>query len=305
MGIFEILKKRQDKSNDMDFADKQKQEIEQKEKFVSDLSCVELQGADWVEFAGILKREGVLSNSYIKQPSCVEISLDKNNRPKVVLEFKSKTSDSVRKVELFQDRACLYVNGAIEMYPETQRNIVLNKLWKDFQNRIRYLNMLETNREGYFHVRSGNKLMNKAKKMIGMKDIYDREQEFLEKYQDTVFDDFCYSAVFEMSGDHSFVTCVGELPKFVPLIENSEGKFVSGEPVIPFTPKTLEHCILHMTNGQKVEDGEYIDSFEKKCRDIQEYSCFESEDWDKVIEFGKEVVKSQYQVYVLNGYEMN
>jgi len=55
-----------------------------------------------------------------------------------------------------------------------------------------------------------------------------------------------------------------------------------------------------MTNGQKIEDGEFLVEFEKKCRKLQEYSCFESEDWDKVIDLGKEMVKSKYQEYILN-----
>ena len=299
MGIFEFLKKKQDKENQMDFTDNSKQEFEQKEKFVADLSFVELQSADWVEFARILKKEGVLANSYIKQPSNVEISLDKKNRPKVSLEFKSKTSDSVRKVELYQDVACLYVNGALEMYPETQRNKDLNRLWKDFQNRIRYYHMLETNREGFAHARKGVRLLAEAEKIINMEDIYSREQEFLEKYKNVQFDEFCYSALFEKD-KNGFYNYVCELPKFVPLVETSEGHFVSGEPVIPFTPRTLEHCILHMTNGQKVEDGEFLAEFETKCRKLQKYSCFESEDWDKVIDFAKEIVRNQYIAYFMS-----
>lgn len=299
MGIFEFLKKKQDKENQIDFTDNSKQEIERKEKFVPDLSFVELQSADWVEFAGILKRNHVLSNSYNKNPISIEYSLAKDNTPMVELAFKSKTSNSIRKVQLFNDRAFLYVNGAIEAFPETQRNKDLNKLWKDFQNRIRYYHMLETNREGFAHARKGVRLLAEAEKMIDMEDIYSREQEFLEKYKNAQFDEFCYSALFEKD-KNGFYNYVCELPKFVPLVETSDGHFVSGEPVIPFTPRTLEHCILHMTNGQKVEDGEYLIEFEKKCRKIQKYSCFESEDWNKVIDFGKDIVRKQCIVAMLN-----
>ena len=56
MGIFEFLKKKQSKENQMDFADELKQEIKQEEKVVADLSYVEMQSADWVKFAGILKK---------------------------------------------------------------------------------------------------------------------------------------------------------------------------------------------------------------------------------------------------------
>ena len=81
---------------------------------------------------------------------------------------------------------------------------------------------------------------------------------------------------------------------FIPLKETEDGHFISGKPVIPFSPRTLEHCILHMTGGQKVEDGEFLYGYEKKCRKIQEYSCYESDDWDKVIEFG------EYKVFYKN-----
>jgi len=299
MGIFEFLKKKHYKSNEMDFAVKSGKEVEEKKEFVSSLSFVELQSADWVKFAGILKKEGVLSNSYDKNPISIEYSIAKDNSPMVELTFKSKTSDSIRKVQLLKDEAYLFVNGALEGYPATERVVELNKLWRDFQNRIRYYNMIETNREGFAHARKGVRLLAEAEKMIDMEDIYSREQEFLEKNKDARFDEFCYSALFEKD-KNGFYNYVCELPKFVPLVETSDGHFVSGEPVIPFTPRTLEHCILHMTNGQKVEDGEDLIEFEKKCRKIQKYSCFESEDWDKVIDFGKEIVRKQCIVAMLN-----
>ena len=300
MGIMDFLikKSKSIKSAKMDVADKLGKEVELKEEFVADLSFVELQNADWVKFAGKLKRERVLSNSYDKNPIHIEYSLARDNSPMVELIFKSKTSDSVRKIRLMRDRAYLSVNGAIEAFPETQRNKDLNKLWQDFQNRIRYCHMLETNREGFAHARKGVRLLAEAEKMIDMEDIYSREQEFLEKYKNAQFDEFCYSALFEKD-KNGFYNRVCELPKFVPLVETSDGHFVSGEPVIPFTPRTLEHCILHMTNGQKVEDGEYLVEFEKKCRKLQKYSCFESDDWDKVIEYCKGIVRRQYQASVL------
>ena len=143
-----------------------------------------------------------------------------------------------------------------------------------------------------------------AEKMMNMDNIYELEQAFLEKHKDAKFDEFCYSAIFERDRN-GFFDYVGELPKFVPLEETKDGYLVAGEPVIPFSPRTLEHCILHMTNGQKIEDGEYLEDFEQKCRKLQKYSCFESENWDKVIEFGKDVVRTQYQVHCLeNGFEM-
>ena len=298
MGILEFLQKKRDKENEIDFAVKSENKVEQKEKFVSDLSYIELQSADWAKFAGILKREGVLSNSYDKNPMDINYSIAKDNSPVVELTFQSKTSDSVRKVQLLKEHAYLYVNGKIEESPESQRNVILNKLWRNFQNKLRYHSMLETNREGFAHARRGARLFIESQKMMDMKDIYDREQEFLEKYKDAKFEDFCYSAIFEKDRT-GFVNYAGELPKFIPLKETEDGHYASGDPAIPFTPRTLEYCILHMTNGQKIEDGEYLFNFEEKCRKLQKYSCFESEDWDKVIEFGKNFLRKQFISYMI------
>ena len=160
--------------------------------------------------------------------------------------------------------------------------------------------MLDINREGHFHKSRGEKLLREAQKLMRMGDIAEREQAFLKKYKDVVFDEFCYSALFEKDSN-GYKNYAEKFPKFIPLVETDDGKFISGEPVIPFTPKTLEHCILRMTNGQKIEDGEYPEDFVKKCRKIQEYSCFQSDDWDKVIEFGKDIVRKSYQAYCLAG----
>ena len=303
MGIFEFLKKKQDKSNEMDFAGKsevnsKEKEIKQEEKFVADLSYVELQYADWKKFAGILKREGVLSNSYDKNPVSIEYSLDKDNSPVVELTFRSKTSDSIRRVKLIKDSAYLTVNGAIELYPETQRNKDLKKIWKDYQDGLKYYNYLNTNREEYFHKQKAERMIKTAEKIkTNLCNLYEKEQAFLEENRNAIFDEFCYSTLFEKD-ERGFSVYVGELPKFIPLEKTEDGHYVSGEPVIPFTPRTLEHCILHMTNGQKIEDAEDLAGFERKCRDLQKYSCFESEDWDNVIEFGKDIVRNQYIVSV-------
>lgn len=291
MGIFEFLKakEKRDKTNEMDFADKSKKEVEQKENFVPNLSYVELQSVDWAEFAGTLKREGVLSNSYDKNPISIEYTLAKDNTPVVELTFKSKTSDSVRKVQLFNDKAFLFVNGVVEAFPETQRSKNLNRLWNEYQNKIRYYCTLETNREGYFHKMRGEKLMLEAKRMMDMYNLSEREQEFLEKWQDIQFNYFGYVNKFEKDIRCNRSNYVGEVPAFI--------KHGYGE-AFPFTPKTLEYCILNMTDGCKIGEGEFLVEFEKKCRDIQKHSCYQSEDWDKVIEFGKKHVRDKHIRYL-------
>ena len=146
MNFLDFFRKKVDKSNEMDFAVKPDEEIKHKDKFIPAISFVELQRVDWNEFAGLLKKEGVLSASYDKNPISIEYSLSKDNTPIVELTFKSKTSDSIRKIQLLNDNAFLSINGAIEAFPESQRNKDLNVLWKNLQNRIRYNHMIDANR---------------------------------------------------------------------------------------------------------------------------------------------------------------
>ena len=62
-----------------------------------------------------------------------------------------------------------------------------------------------------------------------------------------------------------------------------------------------------MTPDVKFANGMHLDEFEKKCRAIQEYSCLESEDWDKVIEIGKQICSEIYKESVssLNNSEID
>ena len=44
---------------------------------------------------------------------------------------------------------------------------------------------------------------------------------------------------------------------------------------------------------------------EKDCRKIQEYSCYESDDWDKVIDYGTTIVRRCYRISCISSdYEM-
>jgi hypothetical protein len=257
----------------------------QKEEFVADLSYVELQYADWPRFAGMLKRDGVLSNSYDKKPVTVEYSLDKQNSPVVELTFRSKTSDSVRIVLLTTDRAYLFVNGAAETNPETERNKTLNKLWVDYQKSLRYYNYLNTNREEYFHKQKAEHMIKTAERITSSMDqLYKKEQEFLETNKGLRFSDIGWKCI-----DYAHM-----VPVFRSLPVEKDGVFTCREYIMPFSPRTLEFCILNMTPSCKAYEGEYIFDFEDKCQKIQEYSCYESEEWDSVIEFGKEIVKNEY-----------
>ena len=285
--------------NRMEMADKSTDvESVKPEPFVADISMYELENANWVEFAALLKQNRVLPNSYIKTPAEVKVALGENNRPMALVTYLSATSSSMREFLLLQDGVFQSINGVSDEGKDKK----LNELWKEFQNEIRYLNYLNTNREGLFHKMKSERMMAMAKKMSRYDRMYELEQEFFNKYKESKFDDVSYATFYFLDDYHRNVG--GNIPAFIPLKKTLDGHFVEGEPIVPFSPKTLEFCISHLTDGCMVEMGEYPDNFEEMCRKIQEFSLYESEDWDKVIKKGKEIVKSHFQVYCQeNGFE--
>lgn len=258
------------------------------EAFVSKISLYEFEKVNWSEFGSLLKQKRILPNSYNKKPTSVDVKLNQENEPMVLLTFNSATSDSVREFLLMQNDVFQSVNGSVL----DNKSEDLATVWNDFRNKIKYRNEINTNQENYVNRAKARKLIEKANKMMAYDDIYQLEQTFLEKYKDANFDVFCWVNSY-CNGSYN------TSPAFIPLDKTEDGGYKSGDPAVPFSPRTLEHCILHMTNGEKIDHGEYVDDFEKMCRKIQEYSCFESNDWDKVIEIGKNIVKTAYQADVL------
>ena len=286
MGIIDFFKNKKIKdieiNNQKLNVEVEKQAMEN-EKFIPDISLYEFENTDWLEFGRLLKQNQLLSNSYNKKPSEVVVKLSKAGQPMVLLTFKSETSNSVRKFMLLQNQAFQYVNDAIG----DGKNQELNNIWKTFRERIRLTREITMGREIYHTINKAEQMMNDAKKMMTYKNIDKLEQQFIKEYRYAEFDDFCNMPI---NGN-----IIDTIPSFVPL-GSSEHKEVNRlKPAVPFSPKTLEFCILHMTNGEKAEHGEYVEEFEQMCRELQEYSCYESENWDQVIEIGKKLVAEQYK----------
>ena len=296
MGIFsrkkvEKVRASELEENRMDMADRSATtSAPQPEPFVSDISMFELEAADWKKFAAILKQNRVLPNSYIKEPAEVKVALGKNNRPMAFVTYISATSTSMREFLFLQDEVFQSINGAIDDGKDKK----LNELWKQFQATIRQKNMLNTNIKGRVHRTEAEKMMAIAKKMSRYDRMFDLEQEFLKAHQDAAFDDFTYISSYA-ARKLNLTPDWMSIPAFIKLEKSAEGNYVENTPVVPFSPKTLEFCISRLTEGCKVENGEYADDFVKMCRIIQEISAYESEDWDKVISKGKDIVEAKFQ----------
>lgn len=283
MGIFNITTKKSKENKQGEDI----KEIEIEKPFVPDISLYEFEKVNWAEFGTNLKQNKILPNSYGKKPVSVDIKLSGDGVPMVLLTFNSSTSDSVREYLLLQDGVYQSVNGVID----DGKNQELIDVWNDFKKQIRLKSRYQTDRESVDNKRRAKKMIEDADKILRRcGDFYELEQTFLEKYKDVKFDDFTWFTG-RMSGE--------TIPAFIPLLKEPVHGSFNGEPVIPFSPRTLEHCLLHMTNGEKAHHGEYVGDFEKMCRKIQEVSCYESADWDKVINIGQELVKNAYQLSVL------
>ena len=280
MGIFKKFKK--NKSEELNNQTELNQgSIEQKESFVSDISLYEFENVDWSKFGSVLKQNRILPNSYPKKPGRVEIKLSEKNQPMVLLTFNSATSNSVREYLLLQDGVFQSINGVVE---KGQNQDLIN-IWNKFKEEIRYKSYLNTNYQGYFHKMKSSERLRMSEMMMTYGNLFDLEQNFLEKYKDAKFDDFGYGYA---------TVANGHVPVFMTL-NSKNGIYSVGEIVFPFSPKTLEFCILHMTKGQKAEEGSDVEFFEEKCRRIQEVSFFDGDDWDVVIRHGKDIVSAQYE----------
>ena len=294
MGIMDFLSKKKGIRNFMPEPEEQEKEViktdevVQKPQFVADIAMFELKNFDWSEFGSELKQNKILSNSYNKKPSNIEIILDENNRPMVKLTFESSTSDSIREFNLMQDGATQYINGALDNNGQ-DKNLI--DLWNKCQEEIRHRSKFKINHEEYFNNQEGRRLMKVAKKKVGLTDVYGKEQEFLEQYNDIQFDDFRYQKI-----DTPYM--------FIPLIKNLNGAYVEGPGVMPSTPKAMELCIRNLTNGCKYELGCHDEAWlEQKLREIMKYSCFDSANWENVIEFGKKHIQEKHREYKENEQE--
>lgn len=281
MGLMDFFHNRVEKTSKTVDSEENKELLEK--EFISDISLTELDNVNWSEFGGRLKKNLILPNSYNKKPSKVQVKIDSNCRPMVLLTFDSSTTTSFKQFMLYQNQAC----GTISSGKLSE----LNRVWLEYVQEIRQRNIVKTNNLGDEHKKRGEKTMFKALKMLDMADLYQKEEEFIENLQGTEFCSFEYESLWLKNGKH---TGYIRKPQFLPLVE-SDYAILYRSPVLPFSPKTLEYCITHMTDDAKVINGENLNDFEKKCREIQKYSCLESDDWDKVIEIGMQMCSEYYE----------
>ena len=122
------------------------------EKYPYGLPIEVLENVDYEQFGTLLKQEQLLPPSYDRKPINVEI--DKVvELPRVLLTFKSKTSDTVRYVEIYK-YAVSYTEKVGSPLTGMEINDKMSDIWYKFSERVMfawdrgYRNNLMTNENG-------------------------------------------------------------------------------------------------------------------------------------------------------------
>ena len=248
------------------------------------ISALELKEAKWPEFAASLKAEGLLPNSYDRNPTEVKVFWNEEHQPSVELLFKSKTSDSVRKVVLTENSAYEIVNNG-----ESKANDLIMSEWSNFQRGIRFRRQYKMRDEIFMHKQMGEALKRRnpdkaelADKYFKIADLFEAEKEFFEKHKDDKYEFFGYIGMHE-----------DEDPFFVKFNNPNDG-FCIGDMVHVFSPRTLEFCVARLAEDEKlVEAGTEKDLqwFREKCQDVARDSVYQSEDWNHTIDMLCDMLK--------------
>ena len=107
------------------------------ERYPDGLPLMVLEYIDYSKFGAMLKQEQLLPPSYDRRPIKVDIDED-YGKPRVILTFKSKTSDSWRMVSI--SGYCVTYSEKINQ-PITilEENQFISEVWRNFAERTMYL----------------------------------------------------------------------------------------------------------------------------------------------------------------------
>lgn len=107
------------------------------EKYPDGLPLMVLEYIDYSKFGAMLKQEQLLPPSYDRRPIKVDIDED-YGKPRVILTFKSKTSDSWRMVSI-SGYSVAYSQKINQPITILEVNEQMSKIWYKFAGRTMYL----------------------------------------------------------------------------------------------------------------------------------------------------------------------
>ena len=277
MGIFsKIQNKRNDKKNNEILKGVKKTGKE--EKFEPDFSLMELLDADWRFFGGRLMMKEILPANFSQKPDVVKVGLAINNSPYAEVTYKDRKTGDSRTYKLYQKTA-RFVNGSNW---ET-KNDALEEAWGEFR---RYLSAVVNIRKqsdiAYHQLAENayNQFGNMKTEPLDFDDLYKREVEFLEKYQEVKFDTF---------------GAYGDVALFACCEVDADGRVQDFHTVKPFSPRILEFCVARLTNEAKNKELENEEAFRTKCLEVALNSPFMSKDWERLPDVLFSVLKGQME----------
>ncbi len=258
----------------------------QRNEYSRELSLLEFGEVDWAQFGARLKQEQLLPPSYDRNPTKVTIGLSKRNKPKVEIVFNSKTSDSYRTVVICNDEGVFeYTNGALNQPTRPE----LIKTWKRFKEHIIYKIEHNNKQDAQEIKKQAKELQEEAKQMLNIDMLFEEEKKFLERHKDDTFEFFGYLFNSER-----------ETPFFVAPEKEQAENVRTAEMVTPFSPKTLEFCVLRLNEEEKfinAEDEESLKSFVQRCNKIASQSIYKTDKWEKTINLLVEILKKHAEEY--------
>ena len=114
-----------------------KKDLTVKERYPEGMPIMVLEYIDYSKFGAMLKQEQLLPPSYDRRPIKVDIDED-YGKPRVILTFKSKTSDSWRQVSI-SGYSVAYSEKINQPITILEVNSLMSEVWLEFAERTMYL----------------------------------------------------------------------------------------------------------------------------------------------------------------------
>lgn len=245
-----------------------------------EISLLRMLDADWRFFGARLMLKGVIPSVFDQHPKSVKLGIAWNNTPYVELTYKSRKDDDSKTFRLYQEDAKCVIDGTWE----TNNEELLN-LWKNFKNYLQGLEFISRNQNIQYHTRMVDDMFkeypDQKPDAIDFDEFYKKEDEFINEHKYTIFESFgC------IEDEYAFAEHKIDL--------GSETHFMNC--VKPFSPRTLEYCVLRLSSEEKDKIRQDIDLFQSKCMGVALSSSFVTEDWERTINLLVDVVGKEKEL---------
>ena len=246
------------------------------DKFVPEFSLLDLLDADWRFFGSRLLVNGEFPVRLNLKLESVNVGFGSDNKPYAEVVYKDRKFGYAKTYRLYQKSAKVVKSSRWE-----DENADLDRTWREFK---RYLtaNVVLKRQDGMQYHRILESEYNENTganiEVLDFEKFFKKEEEFLEKYKDVSFDTFgTYKGVGIFAGCQ----------------EDSEGCLQYYNMAKPFSPRTLEFCVGHLTDEAKDNELANEEDFRFKCVEVAVNSPYLSKDWERLPEILYSALKNQ------------